>query len=200
MNGHPPSGTPIEIERPGPGRHVTTIESDGRARRDAGRPAAAPRPAAVRRAQPVAGQRRGRPLPPGPPRAGVLGPADAGDDPPRRHGDRRRRRRARRRGPRDHRHPQGAEHARRRAGRGAPGRRRATLDEGRDLAAGGSRLRLQARRRGRRGTEARREVGPAPRRGAVRAAVLPDARAVRAVDEVVEGLNLLRNLAASLPY
>jgi hypothetical protein len=29
MNGHPP-GTPIEIERPGPGRHVTTIEVGGR--------------------------------------------------------------------------------------------------------------------------------------------------------------------------
>jgi TDG/mug DNA glycosylase family protein len=28
MNGHPP-GTPIEIERPGPGRHVTTIEVGG---------------------------------------------------------------------------------------------------------------------------------------------------------------------------
>ena len=31
MNGHPPSGTPIEIDRPGPGRHVTTIDVDGRA-------------------------------------------------------------------------------------------------------------------------------------------------------------------------
>jgi double-stranded uracil-DNA glycosylase len=30
MNGHPPAGTPIEIERPGPGRHVTTIEVSGR--------------------------------------------------------------------------------------------------------------------------------------------------------------------------
>ena len=30
MNGHPPTtGTPIEIERPGPGRHVTTIEVGG---------------------------------------------------------------------------------------------------------------------------------------------------------------------------
>ncbi|HEX5013466.1 MAG TPA: uracil-DNA glycosylase family protein [Candidatus Limnocylindrales bacterium] len=29
MNGHPPAGTPIEIERPGPGRHVTTIEANG---------------------------------------------------------------------------------------------------------------------------------------------------------------------------
>jgi len=31
MNGNPPAtGTPIEIERPGPGRHVTTIEAGGR--------------------------------------------------------------------------------------------------------------------------------------------------------------------------
>ena len=30
MNGNPPTGTPIEIDRPGPGRHVTTIEADGR--------------------------------------------------------------------------------------------------------------------------------------------------------------------------
>ena len=30
MNGHPPAGTPIEIERPGPGRHLTTIEDGGR--------------------------------------------------------------------------------------------------------------------------------------------------------------------------
>jgi TDG/mug DNA glycosylase family protein len=31
MNGHPPTtGTPIEIERPGPGRHVTMIEAGGR--------------------------------------------------------------------------------------------------------------------------------------------------------------------------
>jgi TDG/mug DNA glycosylase family protein len=31
MNGNPPtSGTPIEIERPGPGPHVTTIEAGGR--------------------------------------------------------------------------------------------------------------------------------------------------------------------------
>jgi TDG/mug DNA glycosylase family protein len=31
MNGNPPTtGTPIDIDRPGPGRHVTTIEIDGR--------------------------------------------------------------------------------------------------------------------------------------------------------------------------
>jgi double-stranded uracil-DNA glycosylase len=30
MNGNPPSGIQIEIERPGPGRHVATIEVDGR--------------------------------------------------------------------------------------------------------------------------------------------------------------------------
>ena len=179
MNGHP-SGTPIEIERPGPGRHVTMIEAGGRTRRDAGRPAAAPRPAAVRRPEPLAGQRRGRPLPPGPAGTGVLGPADPGDDPPRRHADRHRRRRARRRRPRDHRHPQGPERPRRGLGRGAAGRRRAALDEGRALAAGGGRLRLQAGRGGGRGPRARREVGPAPRRRAVGPAVLPDARSVRA--------------------
>jgi hypothetical protein len=31
MNGNPPSGIQIEIERPGPGPHLTTIEIDGRA-------------------------------------------------------------------------------------------------------------------------------------------------------------------------
>ena len=30
MNGHPPTGVGIEIERPGPGRHVTTIRIGGR--------------------------------------------------------------------------------------------------------------------------------------------------------------------------
>jgi TDG/mug DNA glycosylase family protein len=30
MNGHPPTGTPIEIERPAAGSHRTTIEIDGR--------------------------------------------------------------------------------------------------------------------------------------------------------------------------
>src|SRR5258708_29775785 len=30
MNGHPPSGIPIEIERPEPGPHLATIEIDGR--------------------------------------------------------------------------------------------------------------------------------------------------------------------------
>ena len=29
MNGNPPTGTPIDIDRPGPGRHVMTIEADG---------------------------------------------------------------------------------------------------------------------------------------------------------------------------
>ncbi|HEX7223850.1 MAG TPA: hypothetical protein VF231_11400, partial [Candidatus Limnocylindrales bacterium] len=30
MNGHPPGGTPIEIERPEPGPHRTTLVLDGR--------------------------------------------------------------------------------------------------------------------------------------------------------------------------
>ena len=30
MNGNPPSGVPIEIERPEPGPHLATIEVDGR--------------------------------------------------------------------------------------------------------------------------------------------------------------------------
>ena len=77
--------TPDELEalthRPEPGPHRTTIEIDGvpttrspTCRR--------PRPAAVRRPQPVAGQRRGRPLPPGPARPAVLAPADARRHPP----------------------------------------------------------------------------------------------------------------------
>ena len=47
------------------------------------------------------------------------------------------------------------------------------------MAAGGGGLRLQAGRGGGRGPRARREVGPAPRRRAVGPAVLPDARSVR---------------------
>ena len=122
----------------------------------------------------------GRPLPPGPPRAGVLAPADDGRDPAARttpietaddalvaagHGitdllkctDRPRRgdrRRADRRG-------------------------RAAVAEDRDLATGRGRLHLQARGGdlGRPGAD--RVVGPAGRRRARRPAVLPDARAVR---------------------
>ncbi len=74
--------TPDELEaltrRPGPGPHRTTHRRRRIDRRDPRRPAAAARPPALRRAQPVAGQRRGRPLPPGPARPDLLATADAG--------------------------------------------------------------------------------------------------------------------------
>src|SRR4029453_14200461 len=54
-------------------------------------------------------------------------------------------------------------------------------------AAGGGGVRLEARGRGRGRSEARREMGPAPRRRAVGAAVLPDAGPVRAVDRGPRG-------------
>ncbi len=62
-----------------------------RAGRNAGGPAAAPRSAAVRRAQPLAGQRHAGPLPPGPTRADVLAAPDDGRGDPARDADRDRR-------------------------------------------------------------------------------------------------------------
>ena len=83
-------------------------------------------------------------------------------------------------GPRHHRPAEGADRAGRGDGRDADRRRRAALAEDRDLAAGGGRLRLQARCGDRGRSAARGDVGPSPRRRACRPAVLPDARAIRA--------------------
>ena len=179
MNGHPPTGTPIEIDRPGPGRHVTTIDVDGRAVETlADLPPLRdrllfvglnPSPVSVEAGHYHQG-RLGRAFWGRLMQATILPgdtAIDAADDALVAAGH----------GITDiHKVPS---RARRRIRCRAPGRRRAALDEGLDLAAGGRRLRLQAGRRGGRGPEARREVGPAPRRRAVRPAVLPDARAVR---------------------
>lgn len=113
--------------------------------RDPGRPSAGARSPALRGAQPVAGKRGGRSLPSRPPRAVVLAPAGRDADPAGRRGPRARRRRPRRARTWDHRPPEASDAARHGQRERAPGGGRPALPEGRDLAARGGDLRLQAR-------------------------------------------------------
>ena len=169
---------PFDHARPhrGPQDHARARRP---ARRDPGRSPARAGAAPVRRAQPVAGECRSRPLSPRPSWPGVLAPPRRGGDPAAGRRPRMRRRRARRGGPRDHGPPQGPDAARRRHRRRAPGGRRPAVPEGGALAPGGRRVRLQARRGGLRRPPHPGVLGP--RRGARpgRPAVLPHARSIR---------------------